>query len=67
MATDALTADESAAVVEAMAQLIADGKHDAAAKLGELAANPAELRKVLAGGDAAPGDAAPGDAPTGDK
>lgn len=66
MATDALTAEETAAVVEAMTQLITDGKHDAAAKLGELAGNPAELRKVLAGGDA-PVASPPADAPTGDK
>jgi hypothetical protein len=52
---DPLTADEQAALIAAMIELAEQGDHDGAAHLGELAQNPDDLRKVLAGDDA-PGD-----------
>lgn len=55
MPAEPLTADESAALVEAMLELAEAGKHDAAEHLGQLAQDPDAVRKVLAGDDAEPG------------
>jgi hypothetical protein len=51
VAAEPLTAEEQAAVVAAMLQLTADGDADGAERLGQLAQNPDELRKVLAAAD----------------
>lgn len=44
---DPLTAEESAALVEAIFELLEHGKHSAAEALGKLAQDPAQVRAVL--------------------
>lgn len=53
MPAEPLTADEQAALVAAMLELAEGGEHEAAERLGQLAADPDAVREVLAGdGDA---------------
>jgi hypothetical protein len=51
MAAEPLTPEESGALAAAILELAEAGDHEAAARLGDLAKDPAELRKVLAEGD----------------
>ncbi len=46
---DELTGEESDALAAAIFQAMEDGHHDQAEALGQLAADPAKLRRVLAG------------------
>lgn len=50
MAAEPLTADEQVALVGAMLELAEQGDHEAAERLGKLAADPDAVREVLAGG-----------------
>ena len=49
MPAEPLTADESAALVQAMLELAEAGNHDAAQHLADLASDPDAVREVLAG------------------
>lgn len=52
MPAEPLTADESAALAEAILELAEAGEHEASERLGELAGDPAAVRQVLADGAA---------------